>query len=70
LVISIQGGKLKTYMSRDTLILVFFCYGLAFFSMGQIVALESRGGSDERLRHALRPPPAILLNSLGIGFRH
>ncbi len=46
-------------ISRPILILVFFCYGLAFFSMGQIVALESRGGSDERLRHALRPLAAF-----------
>ncbi len=37
------------------LILVFFFYGLAFFSMGLIVAIERGRGTDERLRHALRP---------------
>lgn len=37
------------------LVLVFFLYGLAFFSMGLAVALEGGRGSDPRLRHALRP---------------
>jgi signal transduction histidine kinase len=30
-------------------------YGLAFFAMGLLVALEGGRASDERLRHALRP---------------
>lgn len=36
-------------------ILVYFLYGLAFFSMGQAIFLEQAQCSDERLRHALRP---------------
>lgn len=42
-------------MSRSFIALVFFFYGLAFFSMGLIVLLEGGRGSDQRLRHALRP---------------
>lgn len=42
-------------MSRSVLLLVYFFYGLAFFTMGTIVALEGGRGSDRRLRHALRP---------------
>ncbi len=37
------------------LILIFFFYGLAFFSMGLIVFVERGRGTDPRLRHALRP---------------
>jgi len=37
------------------LVLIFFFYGLAFFSMGMAVTLEMGHGSDARLRHALRP---------------
>lgn len=40
-------------MSVSYLVLVFFIYGLAFFGMGLIVAIESDRGSDPRLRHAL-----------------
>lgn len=41
----------------DTLfiVLVYFFYGLAFFSMGLLVALEGGRSSDIRLRKALRP---------------
>ncbi len=46
-------------MDRTYLLLVFLIYGLAFFSMGLIVALERGRGSDERLRHALRPLAAF-----------
>ena len=46
-------------LDRNTLLLIFFLYGLAFFSMGLIVALESGRGTDERLRHALRPLAAF-----------
>ncbi|GAB4481993.1 MAG: hypothetical protein OHK0031_04300 [Anaerolineales bacterium] len=37
------------------MILVYFFYGLAFFTMGLQVALENGRTSDQRLRHALRP---------------
>jgi signal transduction histidine kinase len=37
------------------LTIVYFIYGLAFFSMGLLVALEGGRASDRRLRHALRP---------------
>ncbi len=42
-------------MSTPHIPLVFFFYGLAFFSMGLAVALEGGRGSDARLGHALRP---------------
>jgi hypothetical protein len=35
--------------------LIYFFYGLAFFSMGLAITLELGHGSDERLRHAFRP---------------
>ncbi|RJP47175.1 MAG: sensor histidine kinase [Anaerolineaceae bacterium] len=38
-----------------TYIIIYFLYGLAFFSMGILVALEGGRSSDERLRKALRP---------------
>jgi len=44
---------------RSTLLLVFFLYGLAFFSMGLIVALESGRTTDDRLMSALRPLAAF-----------
>ena len=34
--------------------LIFFIYGLAFFSMGLAITLEANRGSDARLRHGLR----------------
>ena len=37
------------------IVLVYFAYGLAFFSMGLLVALEGGRSSDIRLRKALRP---------------
>jgi signal transduction histidine kinase len=43
-------------MSYDAGIsLIFFLYGLAFFSMGLAITLEVGRGTDARLRHALRP---------------
>lgn len=42
-------------MSQTFIAFVFLIYGLSFFSMGLIVALEGGRGSDKRLRHALRP---------------
>ncbi len=44
---------------QNFLLLIFFLYGLAFFSMGLIVALESGRTTDDRLRHALRPLAAF-----------
>src|SRR3989304_3879784 len=35
--------------------LIFFLYGLAFFSMGLAITLEVGRGTDAGLRHALRP---------------
>lgn len=42
-------------MSTAGLVLIYFFYGLAFFSMGLIVLIERNRGSDTRLRHALYP---------------
>src|SRR3990172_240095 len=42
-----------------TIALVFFLYGLAFYSMGLAVLLEGGRASDVRLRHALRPLAAF-----------
>ncbi len=42
-------------MTILSLIIVYFFYGLAFFSMGLLVALEGGRSSDERVRKALRP---------------
>lgn len=42
-------------MTEQHLPLVFFPYGLAFFSMGLIIVLERGRASDARLRHALSP---------------
>lgn len=36
-------------------ILIYFFYGLAFFSMGLLVAIEGGRSSDDRVRKALRP---------------
>ncbi len=38
-----------------SLVIVYFFYGLAFFSMGLLVATEGGRSSDERVRKALRP---------------
>jgi len=42
-------------VSHPYITFIFFLYGLAFFSMGLVVALEGGRASDARLRHALRP---------------
>ncbi|NIS79035.1 MAG: hypothetical protein GTO14_02150 [Anaerolineales bacterium] len=42
-------------MQTAYIALIFFVYGLAFFSMGLAITLEAGRGTDERLRHALRP---------------
>lgn len=46
-------------MQPNTLALIFFIYGLAFFSMGFAILLEIGQCSDYRLRHALRPLAAF-----------
>lgn len=46
-------------MQNNIIALIFFFYGLAFFSMGLAILLEYSKCSDERLRHALRPLAAF-----------
>lgn len=46
-------------MSQPYLSLVYFVYGLAFFSMGTAIVLEGGRSLDARLRHALRPLAAF-----------
>jgi signal transduction histidine kinase len=47
-------------MQKDlNYLLIFFFYGLAFFSMGLLVAREGGQASDARLRSALRPLAAF-----------
>lgn len=48
-------------MSNNALIIVYFFYGLAFFSMGLAVYLELGRGQRTRLRYALRPLAAFAL---------
>lgn len=42
-------------MQSHSIILIYFLYGLAFFSMGLLVAIEGGRAPDRRLRKALRP---------------
>jgi len=42
-------------VSNSTIALIFFFYGLAFFSMGLAITLEVGRASDSRLRRALLP---------------
>ncbi len=42
-------------MQTPSIIIIYFLYGLAFFSMGLLVAMEGGRSSDERVRKALRP---------------
>ncbi len=42
-------------MEHTQLIVIYFLYGLAFFSMGLLVAMEGGRSTDPRLRMALRP---------------
>ena len=46
-------------MDSLSIAIIFFFYGLAFFSMGLAIILELGHGSDQRLRHALRPLAAF-----------
>lgn len=42
-------------MQAQSIIFIYFVYGLAFFSMGLLVAMEGGRSSDDRVRKALRP---------------
>ena len=42
-------------MNIPPLVIIYFFYGLAFFSMGLLVAMEGGRSTDARLRMALRP---------------
>ncbi len=46
-------------MSNSPIILIYFFYGLAFFSMGLLVMVEGGRSLDARLRRALRPLAAF-----------
>jgi signal transduction histidine kinase len=46
-------------VNLSPIILIYFFYGLAFFSMGLLVMLEGGRSSDARLRRALRPLAAF-----------
>ncbi len=46
-------------MDKFSIAIIFFFYGLAFYSMGLAILLEIGHGSDERLRRALRPLSAF-----------
>lgn len=50
-------------MQVQSIIVIYFLYGLAFFSMGLLVAMEGGHSSDDRVRKALRP-------LVGFGFVH
>ena len=42
-------------MTVNSLVIIYFFYGLAFFSMGLLVVMEGGRSTDARLRMALRP---------------
>jgi signal transduction histidine kinase len=42
-------------VQTQSIIIIYFFYGLAFFSMGLLVAMEGGRSSEERVRKALRP---------------
>jgi hypothetical protein len=46
-------------MADFSLILIYFLYGLAFFSMGPVVALEGGCTNDLRLRRGRIPWPLL-----------
>ncbi len=46
-------------MTQPYIVYIYFLYGLSFFGMGMIVALEGGRATDDRLRHALRPLAAF-----------
>jgi signal transduction histidine kinase len=50
-------------MEIPSIVIIYFLYGLAFFSMGLLVAMEGGRSSDMRVRKALRP-------LAGFGFVH
>ena len=47
----------------QSIVIIYFFYGLAFFSMGLLVTMEGGRSADERVRKALRP-------LAGFGFVH
>jgi signal transduction histidine kinase len=49
----------QVYMTSQYIVVIYFFYGLAFFSMGLLVAIEGGRSSDPRLRRALRPLAAF-----------
>ncbi len=46
-------------ISESTYVLIYFFYGLAFFSMGLAIIIEGNRSTDERLRLSLRPLAAF-----------
>lgn len=52
-------------MNLSPFIIIYFFYGLAFFSMGLLVAMEGGRSTDARLRMALRPLAAFGLVHAG-----
>lgn len=49
-----DGMVLDLGMNSSMLVIVFLCYGLAFFSMGLVILVEIRWTTDLRLRQALK----------------
>jgi signal transduction histidine kinase len=62
LLLTKMGKGLGFTVDATTYTIVFFVYGLAFFSMGLVVTLEGGRATDARLRHALRPLAAFGLS--------
>lgn len=50
-----HAGSKGTTLDALGIITIYFFYGLAFFSMGLLVAIEGGRSSEERVRKALRP---------------
>jgi signal transduction histidine kinase len=52
---AITDGLERKALDTSGIITIYFFYGLAFFSMGLLVAIEGGRSSEERVRKALRP---------------
>lgn len=50
---------LQNNISEFTFVIIYFFYGLAFFSMGLAIIIEGNRSTDERLRLSLRPLAAF-----------
>src|SRR5215208_2199626 len=50
-----QGTRQALILGAPYIVPIYFIYGLAFFSMGLLVAIEGGRASDVRLRRALPP---------------